>query len=149
LIETLKVIKEAEAGDELSDHVLRLTFSQMLDAGEMPPTQLRAYGERAALRPPVKRKAGRATWWENWRRNIGIATMVLLACERFGVEPTRSQESRRTRRPSGSSIVKAALERNGIHLAEGTVQNIYEGVTGDVVRLLMAGSPAFTTILSK
>jgi hypothetical protein len=151
LIETLKVVEEAEKkGDELSDFVLRLTFSQMSDAGEWQnmPVQLKAYGERAALRPPVKRKPGRATWYDNWLRNIGIATMVHMACEQFGLEPTRSQESRRARRPSGCSVIKAALERKGIHLAEGTVQNIWEGVTGDLVRQA-ATSPAFTAILAK
>jgi hypothetical protein len=70
-----------------------------------------------------------------WFHNVGIAITVLCACEFVGFKPTREQENRRSLPASGCSIVKEALDRNGDHKSESTVQNIYLGAAGDLARI--------------
>jgi len=86
LIETLKVIEAADAGDEIADAALRRVYAEMSDVGEVPAT-LKAYGIKSVLRGPVVRSAGRNTY-DNWQRDIGIACLVYLAKERLGLRPT-------------------------------------------------------------
>jgi hypothetical protein len=131
LIETLKVIESAEAGDEIAHAALCRVCAEMLDQGEMPPAALRAYGERALVRGPVTRSAGRSEH-DNWRRDIGIACLVYLAKERFGLSPTRNREQRRRQQPSASSVVALALGRHRINVAEKRVENISAALGGQV-----------------
>jgi hypothetical protein len=132
LIETLNVVEAADAGDEIADAALRRVYAEMSDVGEVPAT-LKAYGIKAVLRGPVTRSAGRNMWFDNWRRDIGIACLVCLTVARFGLHPTRNREQRRKRRPSASSVVAAALGKQArINVAEKRVENIWAGLQGQV-----------------
>ena len=131
LIETLRVVEAAEAGDEIAHAALCRVCAEMLDQGEMPPAALRAYGEKALLRGLVTRSAGRSGH-DNWQRDIGIACLVYLAKESFGLSPTRNREQRRRRQPSACSVVALALGRRHINVAEKRVENIWSGLRGQV-----------------
>jgi hypothetical protein len=129
LIETLKVIEAADQGDEIAHRALVCVFAEM----QAPPAQLKAYVERAALQGPKTRKPGQHGPYDNWRRDIGIAVLVYWVRQQFGLSPTRNRESRRARRPSASSVVAAAMRRNGIEISESRVQNIWSRLTGAVI----------------
>ena len=137
LIETLRVIEAADAGDEIADAALRRVYAEMSDVGDVPAT-LKAYGIKAVLRGPVTRSAGRSTWYDNWRRDIGIAVLVYLAKERFGLSPTRNREQRRKQQPSGSSVVALALGKRHINVADKTVENIWGGLRGAVTAFALS-----------
>jgi hypothetical protein len=131
---TVKAVEAAERdGDWLADAVLRQTFAEM-DTNHQPMSdQLRAFGQRALLRPPVTRGRGRDKY-DDWARNIGICALIASACFEFGVRPTRSRSARRSH-PSGCSLVAAALVRNRINLDERTIQDkIWLGLPGALVR---------------
>lgn len=136
LIETLTVIQAAEAGDEIAHTALCRVCAEMLDRGEMPPAALRAYGERALVRGPVTRSAGRSEH-DNWRRDVGIACLVGLAKKRFGLSPTRNREQRRRRQPSACSVVALALGRRHINVAEKRVEAIWAGLRGRVAAFVI------------
>jgi hypothetical protein len=140
LIETLRVVEAANDGDEIADAALRRVFAEMLDRGEEPPATLKAYGIRGAVRGPVTRKRGNA-WYDNWRRDIGIAVLVFLTMQHFGLRPTRNREQRRRRQPSASSVVHAALGRGQINVAEKTVENIWARLQGHIGAFIAAGKP--------
>jgi hypothetical protein len=93
---------------------------------------------RARARGPLKRKRGQHAWWENWRRDIGIACVVYLAHIQLGLNPTRNRESRRARRPSACSIVAEALRRTGTDISESRVQNIWAGLSGEIIAFAAA-----------
>jgi hypothetical protein len=136
LIETLTVIQAADAGDEIADAALRRVYAEMSDVGEVPVT-LKAYGIKAVLRGPVTRLAGRNMWFDNWRRDIGIACLVCLTMAQFGLRPSRNREQKRKRRPSASSVVAAALGKQArINVAEKRVENIWAGLQGQVATFL-------------
>jgi hypothetical protein len=137
LIETLKVIEAADAGDEIADAALRRVCAEMLDRGEMLPAALRTYCEKALLRGPINtRTAGRNMWFDNWRRDIGIAVLVYLTKERFGLRPTRNRTSKR--KPSACSVVSAALGQVRINTAEKRVENIWAGLAGQVTTFVIS-----------
>ena len=51
------------------------------------------------------------------------------------MRPTRTGSTRHDRRPSGCSLVRTALAKNGINIEEKTLQNkIWGGVCGALVR---------------
>jgi hypothetical protein len=137
---TTKAIEWAEhKGDWLADSVLRAAYAEM-DTNHKPMSdQLRAFGQRAVLRPPVHRGKGRDQY-ADWTRNIGVCCLVLWTCAEFGIHPTRSRSARRERIPSGISLVKRALERHGINLDERTIQeHIWFGLPGALARAAMGG----------
>jgi hypothetical protein len=138
--ETIKVIDAAKDGDEIAHAALVRVFAEMLDRGEMPPAALRAYGELAAVRGPVKRSAGRNSWADNWRRDAGIAVLAYFAKEKFKLRPTRNRESKkRNRKPSACSVVAAALGRARIiTITERRVENIWAGLAGQVAAFVVA-----------
>jgi hypothetical protein len=139
---TVKAIKAAEhQGDDLADSVCRLTYAEMANAHELMSDQLRAFGERAVLRPSVERGRGRHQWYDNWRRDSGICTLIKVACAEFGLDATRNRAARRAGHPCGTSVVTAALARNGMHLSEQTVHNIWTGYMGELVRAAAAVYP--------
>jgi hypothetical protein len=136
LIVTIKAIEAAEQQDDwLADSVLRVTYAEMDTNHEPISDQLRAFGQRAVLRPPVKRGRGRGQY-DNWARDNGICCLVIEACAAFNVHPTRSRAARRADRiPSGISLVKKALERNKVFIEEKTIQeHIWFGLHGMLVR---------------
>jgi hypothetical protein len=136
LIETLKVIESAEAGDEIAHAALCRVCAEMLDRGEIPPAALRVYAEKALLSGPVTRSAGRSEH-DNWRRDIGIACLVYLAMKRFGLRPTRNREQRRRQQSSASSVVALALGRRRINITEKRVENIWGGLRGQVAAFVI------------
>jgi hypothetical protein len=97
--------------------------------------QLLAFGERAIERAPVKRPQGHR-WHDDWMRNIQICQLIRWVRHTFGLRATRSRASRRANRaPSAISIVVVALARaNVLHISEGSVQNIWFGLSGEIVR---------------
>jgi hypothetical protein len=124
LTELLQVIEAADNGDEIADAALCCIYKEMRDARLEP--SLEAYAIKALERGPVTRKPGRATWFDNWRRDIGIAVLVFLTVYRFNLWPTRNREQRRRCQPSASSVVKAALDQVlHINITEGRVENIW------------------------
>lgn len=135
LLVTLNAIEAAERqGDWLADAVLRQTYAEMETNHEPMSDQLRAFGQRAVLRPPVERGRGR-TWHDNWNRDVGICALIQTTCISFSVRPTRTRSGRRDRIPSGCSLVKQALARNKIHIDETSIQqHIWLGLLGTLVR---------------
>jgi hypothetical protein len=136
VVDELQVIKDADSGDEIADAALRLVYAEICDRGEKPSVTLQAYGIKAVLRGPVARGRGQA-WFNNWRRNIGIAVLVYMTHRRFGLTPTRNREQRRQRRPSACSVVAAALGRHRMNLSESAVQNIWGGLQGQIAVFLL------------
>jgi hypothetical protein len=141
---TIKAVEAADKGDEIADAALRIVYAEMAGGTlqERGPGHLQvwAYGQRAVLRPPHKRPRGRR-WYDEWCRNIGICVLVALACQQFGVRPTRNRAARRANKggASGVSLVVAGLGRNKIHLDEGSVQeNLWFGLPGELVRGVLA-----------
>jgi hypothetical protein len=133
--QTERVVADAEAGDELSDFVLRKVFHDMLDNNELPSVTLRDY----AKRPPPRRKRGRRKGgWERWAYNVGVVVIIVHISEFFGLQPTREQENRSRLPASACSIVRDALDRIGDHKAESTVQNLYSGLIGEIGRMFAA-----------
>ena len=133
LIETLQVIAWADAGDEIADAALRQVYAEMCDRGEEPSATLKAYGIKAVLRGPVGRGDGRNTWFDNWRRDIGIGCLVFWTMHRFGFNTySRNREQRRRQQPSPSSLVSDALGRKGINVGEKRVENIYARLKGPI-----------------
>jgi hypothetical protein len=137
-------IEAADKGDEIADTALRKVFAEMVPAGGRLPEQgpghlqVWAYGQRAVLRTQHKRPQGHR-WHDNWLGNIQLCMLIVWACREFGVLASRNRASRRANRtPSGISLVVAALARNGIHLNEGSVQNLWFGLAGDLVRANVA-----------
>jgi hypothetical protein len=141
-----KAVEAADKkNDEIADSALRevgaelqtaLVQGRVLAPGHL---QIVAYFQRAARRAPHKRPRGQR-WYDNWVRNINICILVALACVEFGVRPTRNRAARRANKEaSGTSLVVAALGRNGIHLDEGSLQeNLWFGLPGELVRGILA-----------
>lgn len=133
---TLKAIEAAERADDLlADTVLRATCAEMDNRHEPMSAQLRAFAQRAWVRPQVARGKGRDQY-ADWSRNVGICVLIEWACREFpGLRPTRSGAGRRQRVPSGCSLVKRALERHKIYLEENTIQrHVWLGLPGMLVR---------------
>jgi len=149
---TSKAVEAADRGDEIADAALRDIGAELqmplLQGRDLAPSHLQviAYFQRAAKRPPHKRKPGRYAWYDDWQRNIGICFHILLTCAEYGVPPTRNRQSRRSgRRPSGISIVTAALALNRINLEESTIQQkIWFGLMGELARQTVAERPIET-----
>jgi hypothetical protein len=129
LIETLRVIEAADAGDQIADAALRRVAAEMADAGLELPVTLKAYSIKALVRGPVTRSRGRSSF-NNWRRDIGIACLVHLVMKRFGLAATRNREQKRRHQPSACSVVAAALGRTRINITEKTTEGIYRGLAG-------------------
>lgn len=127
LVDMLQVIEWADVKhDEIADAALRRVYAETCDRGEEPPATLKAYGIKAVLRGPVQRGRGRNMWFDNWRRDIGIAVLVFLTRRGFfGLATTRNRESRHRQQPSACSIVAAALGRAHINVTEKRVENIW------------------------
>jgi hypothetical protein len=140
----VKAVEAAErGGDWLADEVLRTTFAEMDTNHQVMSDQLRAFGQRAVLRPPVTRGRG-LDRYNVWSRDVGICVLIVTTCLEFGVRPSRSGGGRRYRTPSGCSLVRAALAKNNINLDERTIQqDIWFGLTGTLVRSAFARSLEF------
>jgi hypothetical protein len=138
--QTVRVIEAAEEGDEIAHAALMGVYRETLDRHEMPGATILAYGLRA--REPVRRAAGRNTWFDNWRRDIGIAVLVYFTKESFKLRPTRKRESKKpkqNRKPSACSVVADALSRARIiTITEGRVENIWAGLAGQVAAFVVA-----------
>jgi hypothetical protein len=139
---TIKAVEAAYTGDEIADAALRLVYAEMVGGAiaERAPGHLQvwSYGQRAVLRAPNQRRQGRQ-WYDNWIRDLEICFLIALACAQFNLLPTRNREARRAdSKPSGTSIVVAALARSGIHLDEGSMQqHVWLGLPGELARQAM------------
>jgi hypothetical protein len=141
LITVIKVVEAADKGDEIADAALREVGAELLElpSGRPGDIQIIAYLQRAAQRAPHKRKRGRQ-WYDQWSRDLAICLLIQLACKEFGVRPTRNRASvSAKRKPSGCSLVTAALARNKIDLDERSIQqNIWLGLPGELSRQAFA-----------
>jgi hypothetical protein len=136
-------IQNADRGDEFVHSALRIVYFEM-EGGAFPGwgpwhVHIKEYGMRAVVRPDAPRRHRRGRRWvENWVRNFHICGYVLWTCDRFGLHPTRNRaaQGRAGSRPSGISIVMAALTRAKIaHPTEATVlEHIWKGLPGEIVR---------------
>jgi hypothetical protein len=143
-------VEVANTGDEICDAALRTVAGKILDDAlpERKPghMQVRTYGQRALNQPPHKRPRGR-NWHDNLIEDLQTLWYVVLACHAFRVLPTRNREEGRAdrrhgdRAPSGISIIVEALARHGIHRNEASVQNLWSGPKGKLVRKLARYAP--------
>jgi hypothetical protein len=134
-------VRVADGGDAICDAQLRTVYVEV-QTGALPRREGHAailiYGLRAMQRAPHKPRGRR--WQEHWMRNIQICKLIEYACYKCGVWPTRNRAaSDRAARgiptmPSGCSLVVAALARHGLHLDEATVEHIWHGLPGEIVR---------------
>ena len=144
LITVIKVIDAADKGDEIADAALREVGAELIGLPLEGPgdLQILAYFQRAGLRAPHKRGRGRK-WYDRWSRDLAICLLIQLACKEFGVAPTRNSAS--VKKPSGCSLVAAALKRNRIRLDERSVQqHIWLGLPGELARQAFAERPVET-----
>ena len=144
---TIKAVESADKnGDDIADLALRDVGAELqtplLEKRNLLPAHLQviAYLQRVATRAPHKRKRGRYDWSNYWVRNLLICFLVVLACQQFGLRPTRGRDSRRANRwPSGISVIVAALARNKIRVKERNVQDeIWPGLPGELTRRAIA-----------
>jgi hypothetical protein len=126
LIEILQVIEAADNGDEIADAALRRADAELRERNEERSATLKAYGIKAAMRGPVTRGRGHR-WYDDWRRNIGVACLVYMAHRRFGLSPTRNRDQRRRQQASACSVVAAALGCHRVNVNERRVENIWGG----------------------
>lgn len=136
LTEMLQVIKDADNGDEIADAALCRVYREMRDARLEPSVTLEAYAIKALERGPVKRKAGRNTWFDNWRRDFGIAVLVFLTVCQFNLRPTRKDRQHGRDRLTACRIVSRALGTLPINVTEGTVENIWGRLNGHIGRFI-------------
>jgi hypothetical protein len=142
----IKAREAAEQGDAFTDAALRHVGAELqlllLQKQDLEPGHLQvlSYFQAAALRAPNRRKAGQWTMYDDLARKVGICVLVGLACAEFDLSPTRNRTARRAGgKPSGISVVTAALARNRIHLDEGTIQQkIWHGFAGELYRQVLA-----------
>jgi hypothetical protein len=132
LIEALQVIEWADRGDPIADAALRRVDAEMRERNDETSPTIKAYGIKAAIRGPVTRGRGHY-WFDDWRRNIGIAVLVHLTKEQFGLHATRNREQKRRRQASASSVVAAALGRHRVNIGESAVANISVRLQGQVL----------------
>jgi hypothetical protein len=126
LVEILQAVAWADGGCPIADAALRRVFAEKLERNEEPSATLKAYGIKASMRGPVTRGRGHY-WFDDWRRNIGIALLVRAASLKFNLPMTRNREQRRRQQPSAPSIAAIALGRYKFNLCEKTVENIATG----------------------
>lgn len=138
-IPTMQVIAAARDGHQDADYALRELAVEMLDNHDVLPSALAAYVQEALLRPPVSYPPGRNIA-DTWLRDIGIATLVSLAVERWhpDLPATRNSASKRL---SACYLVSCALGRQGINVAEKRVAKIF-GEHGKLAGKLSASMPA-------
>src|SRR5262245_35515476 len=130
-------IHAAEAGgDEICDRTLRRAFREQ-GSGTLPKQgigycQIWAYGLRVVERAPLERSPRGGRWHDNWMRNFQICMLVITACERFSVQPTREKKWH----ASGINLVVAAFNRAGLECpSEESIQkNIWFNLPGELVR---------------
>jgi hypothetical protein len=120
----MKVIEAAEAGCEDADLALRELAAELISRHEEMPTELAAFVQRALVQPPVSNPRGR-DFVDFWVRDIGIAVLVAMTMERWGLPKSRGRLTRN--RLSASYLVACALGRRGIMLGERRVEKIHDG----------------------
>jgi hypothetical protein len=137
----IKAVEAAYKGDEIADAALRHVGGELqtwlMQKRDLAPghPQVITYFQGAGQRAPHKRPRGHR-WHDDWLRNMDICICIYLACIEFGVNPTRNRASRRAKqRPSGISLVVAALECNKVHIDEASItRHLWQGLTGELVR---------------
>jgi hypothetical protein len=131
-IGVLQVIEAARAGHEDADLALRQLIIEKLDRHEDLPVSLASYNQEALFRGPTIYPAGRNIA-DTWTRDIGIAVLVALAIAHW--PPLRPTRNRASKRPSGCSLVTAALNMRGHPLGERHVERIFADHGKIAVRL--------------
>jgi hypothetical protein len=122
LIDRIKVIEAADNDDVIADAALGYVFHSMMDRGEQPPASITAYEARRRMRGPITRGRGSHTWYENYRRDAGVACLMYWARERFGLGYTRNPA---TSAPCAASVVAEALTQMAIEISEERARKIW------------------------
>jgi len=149
-----RTVAAAESGDEIADRALRRVFVEItrgeLSSGPGQHLHVREYVEHTVLRGPHKRQPGRRLQ-NNFVRDpemCGIIWEISRALHKFGLRPTRNAATMHKYpadaatttmdKHSAISLLVAALEHLddplGYHLEEKTLQEIWLGPTGKLVR---------------
>jgi hypothetical protein len=131
LTDMLWVVEAADRGDVIADAALRRVYAEMRNRHETPPVILEGYIIKTLARGAVTRGRGQF-WFDDWRRNIGIAALVFMTAREFGLHPTRNRAQTRRRQASACSVVAAALWRRNVYVKEGTVENIWAKLQNEV-----------------
>ncbi|MBA4033803.1 MAG: hypothetical protein C0480_04240 [Bradyrhizobium sp.] len=137
LVEMLTAIRWADEGDDVAHEALMDVWAETVNLHQRPALVLEAYVVKIAKLGPVTRKRGHL-WRDNWTRNLGIATMVFVLAQQFGINRTRNRAQRRQGEPSASGVVAVALGRRHINVAESTVANISTKLNAAVDAEVMA-----------
>jgi hypothetical protein len=147
----IQVIEAAEAGDHVAHNSLVKMYWSMVNAGETPPIVVASYVARANLRPPPRRPRGKHTPYQHLHRDQTLMALIVLACLRFGLQPTRNRAAKITGHPCGASLVAPAVRRRGIKISEIRLANMWAENGGErgvaAVQeyiLYMAGKPALS-----
>jgi hypothetical protein len=109
--------------DEIADEALRRAYADIRNRRQEPDVVHEAYVIESLKRGPIGRGQGN-TWFDNWRRDLGITILVYLTRRHFGLPRTRNREGRRRDDPTACTVVSAALARFGINMTDKTVENI-------------------------
>jgi len=134
-------VAAAVAGDENADRELGRVYVEIqrgeLSSGPGRHLHVREYVEHRILNEPHKRRPGRRLA-DNFVRDPELCALIWeisRALRKFGVRPTRSPGTTDTERAeSAISFLVAALDRLGYPLKEKTLQEIWVGPTGKLVR---------------
>jgi hypothetical protein len=118
---TMQVIAAADAGHQDADMALREIAAEYIDCGEVMPTALANYVQRALVMPPTTYPPGRNIA-DTWLRDVGIVVLVQLAVDRWHLKATRNRASTK---PSACYVVSLALVRRRINVGERQVERIY------------------------
>jgi hypothetical protein len=120
----LQVIEAAEAGDHVAHNSLVKLYWSMVNAGETPPLFVTSYVGRANLRPAPRRPRGKHTPHQHLHRDQTLMALIVLACIRFGLQPTRNRAAKIAGHPCGASLVAPAVRRRGIKISEIRLANM-------------------------
>jgi hypothetical protein len=122
----LQVIEAAEAGDHIAHNSLVRMYWAMENARRgSAPMFVASYVGRADLRPPPRRPRGKHTPHQHLHRDKTLMALVVLACLRFGLQPTRNRTAKIAGHPCGASLVAPAVRRRGVKVSEIRLANLW------------------------
>jgi len=151
-----RTVAAAESGDEIADRALRRVFVEItrgeLSSGPGQHLYVREYGEHAVLRGPCRHRPGRRLQ-DNFVRDPEMCALIWeisRALHKFGIRPTRnpatmdkhSADAATMDKHSAISLLVAALASLGHHFEEKTLQAIWLGPTGKLVREIFSATIA-------
>jgi hypothetical protein len=121
-----QLIAEAKSGNSKADTILRGAIANLLSDEQPLPLCLARYAAdalRAGIKVPPKLRRLKSRG-----RDVQIMIAVYTVTTDFGFNPTRNHAARDAddAAESACSIVAQALARNGIHMSEDAVEQIWK-----------------------